>query len=78
MAKKLRAAAVQLLDLLKQAPAFPSDVAIELNTTEALAIKRLRLLQKKGLITRRRYYHDTIKEKWLYLLPEHQQLIKGR
>ena len=62
MAKQTRMSAKQLLELLRQAPAFPSDIAI----------KRLRRLQKKGLITRRRYYHDTIKEKWLYLVPEHQ------
>lgn len=72
MAKQTRMSSTQLLELLRQAPAFPSDVAIEAKISEESAIKRLRKLQNKGLITRRRYYHDTIKEKWLYLVPEHQ------
>lgn len=72
MAKQTRMSAKQLLELLRQAPAFPSDIAIEADISEESAIKRLRRLQKKGLIIRRRYYHDTIKEKWLYLVPEHQ------
>ena len=75
MAKQTRMSSKQLLELVRQAPAFPSDVAIEAVITEESAIKRLRALQKKGLLTRRRYYHDTIKEKWLYLVPEHQ--LKG-
>lgn len=78
MAKQTRMSAKQLLELLRQAPAFPSDIAIEADISEESAIKRLRWLQKKGLIARRRYYHDTIKEKWLYLVPEHQPLIEGK
>lgn len=72
MAKKPRDSTVQLLELLEQAPAFPSDVAIELNTTEENAIKRLKRLIDAGKVTRRLFQHETIKEKWLYLLPEHQ------
>ena len=75
MASVLKVGA-EVLSLLEDAPAFSTDIADEMETSEYLAGQRLRYLYEAGFITRRPFYVTDSKTKWLYLLPEHQPKLK--
>jgi len=62
----------KVIEVLSDGPAFIYEVAEETQIDELYVSRALRRLYRSNKIARRRFYHDTIKQKWLYLLPEHQ------